>query len=154
MSGAAQGTVVAALVTLLAAGCASAPSRSTLAAPEPGPRTNRSPNVPDPGARPRPDAASGAGQAAVDVGQRIEQERLLVLAVNKREGRVRVKGATGVPTNLACTKTTVVIADGQARQDLDFLAPGDTIRVESSPNGTVWIVVLRRAWQDLAGPEQ
>jgi len=46
-----------------------------------------------------------------------------------------------------------VVTDEDARAGLDALNPGDIIKIEPTGGRPERIVVLRRAWDELASPE-
>ena len=83
----------------------------------------------------------------------LQQSRLLVVEVDKGQGRVRVRGAQDVCTELSCQEQTVVVSEEGTTADLDALNPGDIVKVESRAGRPEKIVVLRRAWEEWASPE-
>lgn len=83
----------------------------------------------------------------------LQQSRLMVVEVNKEEGRLRVRGAEDACTELSCQERTLVVTDEGTTSDLDALNPGDIIKVESAAGRLEKIVVLRRAWEEWASPE-
>ena len=83
----------------------------------------------------------------------LRQSRLMVVEVNTRTGRLRVKGEADACSDIACSEATVVVADDEADATLDTLNPGDIVRVESAPGQPQRIVVLRRVWEELTSPE-
>ena len=84
----------------------------------------------------------------------LQSSRLVVVAVDKGQGRVRVRSAQDVCTDLACHDATLVVSDDDGQQrDLDGLNPGDIVKVESAGTRTNRIVVVRRVWDELSSPE-
>jgi hypothetical protein len=83
----------------------------------------------------------------------LQQSRLTVVLVDKKEGRLRVRGAEDACTELSCQERTLVVTDEGATGDLEALNPGDIIKVESAAGRPEKIVVLRRAWEEWASPE-
>ncbi len=82
----------------------------------------------------------------------LQQSRLLVVDVDVRARRVRVREASDSCSDLACGAETTVVSD-EGSGGLETLNPGDIVKVESSPAGLERIVVLRRAWEEWASPE-
>ncbi|MGH7322103.1 MAG: hypothetical protein ACRELA_21110 [Candidatus Rokuibacteriota bacterium] len=82
---------------------------------------------------------------------RLQQSRLLVVAVDRDQGRVRVKG--DACEDLSCHEDTVVVTDDGGTAGLDALNPGDIVKVESAAGQPRRIVVVRRVWEELASPE-
>jgi hypothetical protein len=83
----------------------------------------------------------------------LQQSRLTVVLVDKKEGRLRVRGAGDACSELSCQDRTLVVTDEGATGDLEALNPGDIIKVESVAGRPEKIVVLRRAWEEWASPE-
>ena len=83
----------------------------------------------------------------------LQQSRLMVVEVNKEQGRLRVRGAEDACTELSCQERTLVVTDEGTTTDLAVLNPGDIIKVESAAGRPEKIVVLRRAWEEWASPE-
>jgi hypothetical protein len=83
----------------------------------------------------------------------LQRSRLVVVAVDKDSGRLRVRGDADTCTDLSCPEATVVVADDHAGHDLAALHPGDIIKVTPSTDNPETIVVLRRVWEELASPE-
>ena len=81
------------------------------------------------------------------------QERLIVVAVNKPGGRVRVKSADDVCSELSCSGGTEVCCDEGTSADLESLNPGDVVKLEGPAGRPERIVVVRRAWDELTSPE-
>jgi len=82
----------------------------------------------------------------------LQTNRLTVVGINKEAGRVRVRDAADMCTDLTC-QGTVVVTDAEQKADLDLLNPGDIIKVETQDGRAQRIVVLRRAWDEIASPE-
>lgn len=85
--------------------------------------------------------------------ERLQSSRLVVVEVNRVEGRVRVRGEADVCTEVACSAHTLVVTDEDTRAGLDALNPGDIVKIEPEGGRPDRIVVLRRAWDELASPE-
>ncbi|HKB27358.1 MAG TPA: hypothetical protein VKG64_20175 [Methylomirabilota bacterium] len=85
--------------------------------------------------------------------EHIQRSRLMVVEVNRAEGRLRVRGEAGACTELSCSSETLVVTDENSSAGLDALNPGDIIKVEPASGRLTRIVVLRRAWDELASPE-
>ena len=83
----------------------------------------------------------------------LQQSRLMVVAVDRNKGRVLVRDHADVCTELSCHERTVVVSDQEMGGNLEALNPGDLIKVESASGRAEKIVVLRRAWEELASPE-
>lgn len=81
----------------------------------------------------------------------LQQSRLVVVAVDPAQRRIRVRGADAC-SDLACADTTLVLTD-DGPAGLETLNPGDVIRVQPSPDAAPRIVVLRRVWEELTSPE-
>ena len=85
--------------------------------------------------------------------ERIQDTRLIVVETDKSRGRVRVRGEAGACTDLACSEHTLVVTDEGVKADLGALNPGDIVKVEPTDGRLERIVVVRRAWEELASPE-
>ena len=85
--------------------------------------------------------------------EQIQRSRLVVVEVKGAEGRLRVRGEADVCTELSCSAKTLVVTDEDTKAGLDTLHPGDIIKVEPAGGRPDRIVVLRRAWDELASPE-
>ena len=83
----------------------------------------------------------------------LQASRLLVVEVDKGEGRVRVRGAEDRCSELSCREQTLVVTDEGTTGDLDALNPGDIVKIEAPTGQPQRIVVLRRAWEEWASPE-
>ncbi|HLC41397.1 MAG TPA: hypothetical protein VJO34_07180 [Methylomirabilota bacterium] len=83
----------------------------------------------------------------------LQQSRLTVVAIDKENGRLRVKQQEGQCSDLTCHGEAVVVADDGTRGDLDLLNPGDIIRVEPAIDRPERVIVVRRAWDELTSPE-
>src|SRR5439155_336993 len=79
--------------------------------------------------------------------------RPIVDEVDKIRGRLRVRGPADACTDLACSDQAVVVAEGEMRADLALVNPGDIIKIEPAAGPAERIVVLRRAWEEIASPE-
>ena len=85
--------------------------------------------------------------------EQIQRSRLVVVEVKGAEGRRRVRGEADVGTELSCAAETLVVTDEDTKAGLDTLHPGDIIKVEPADGRPDRIVVLRRAWDEIASPE-
>jgi hypothetical protein len=83
----------------------------------------------------------------------LQHSRLTVVEVDPVAGRLRVRGASEVCSELACSEEAVVVTAEDPRAGLASLHPGDIVRVESETGRPDRIVVLRRVWDELTSPE-
>ena len=90
---------------------------------------------------------------AQSLSESIQQSRMVVVEVDKSRGRLRVRGAADACTDLSCSEQVVVVTDGEVKADLDFLNPGDIVKIEPGAGSVERIVVVRRAWEEIASPE-
>jgi hypothetical protein len=81
------------------------------------------------------------------------QHRLIVVAVDKAGGRVRVKNADDACSELSCSGGTEVCCDEGTSADLESLNPGDVVKLEGPAGRPERIVVVRRAWDEITSPE-
>ena len=79
--------------------------------------------------------------------------RMIVVAVDRESGRVRVKEASDACTELTCSGETLIVSDEGASPDLQTLNPGDVVKLEGKTGSPRRIVVVRRAWDELTSPE-
>ena len=79
--------------------------------------------------------------------------RMIVVAVDRESGRVRVKEASDACTELSCSGETLIVSDEGASTDLQILNPGDIVKLEGKTESPRRIVVVRRAWDELTSPE-
>ncbi|HEV8640302.1 MAG TPA: hypothetical protein VGV13_04310 [Methylomirabilota bacterium] len=84
--------------------------------------------------------------------ERLQQTRLTVVDVDASKGRLRVRGAADVCTELSCSEQTVVLSD-EGKSGLEALNPGDIVKVEPAGGRPEKIVVVRRVWEEIASPE-
>lgn len=82
----------------------------------------------------------------------LQKSRLTIVEVDAPSRRLRVRGDADACSDLACGERTVVLAD-EVRGGLEALNPGDIVKVETANGGAQTIVVLRRAWEEIASPE-
>lgn len=86
--------------------------------------------------------------AAIQTGRmtvlRVNREAHQIVSLNN-EGRVRVTKVSN---------KAVVVTEDKKAADLAFLNAGDLIQVELRNGQIQRILVLRRAWQEMASPEQ
>ena len=85
--------------------------------------------------------------------EHIQSSRLVVVEVKRAEGRLRVRGEADMCTELSCSEETLVVTDEDTKAGLDTLHPGDIIKIEPAGGRPDRIVLLRRAWDELASPE-
>ena len=90
---------------------------------------------------------------AQSLSESIQQSRMTVVEVDKRRGRLRVRGTADVCTDLSCSEHARVVTDEEVKADLDFLNPGDIVKIEPGTGSVERIVVVRRAWEEIASPE-
>lgn len=83
----------------------------------------------------------------------LQQDRHIVVAFDQSTGRLRVKGAADVCTDLSCSKQTVVVCDESTGHDLRALNAGDIVRLEGPAGFPQRIVVVRRVWEEYSSPE-
>ena len=83
----------------------------------------------------------------------IQQSRLMVVAVDTTRGRLRVQGAADACTDLSCAEQALVVTDEGTQADLELLNPGDIVKIEPAGGPVEKIVVVRRAWEEIASPE-
>ena len=83
----------------------------------------------------------------------LRENRVIVVAVDRKSGHVRVKAASEACTDLTCSGETLVVSDEGASTDLQTLNPGDIVKLEGKPGSPRRIVVVRRAWDELTSPE-
>lgn len=82
----------------------------------------------------------------------LQASRLTVVEVNAEAGKVRVRDTADMCSDLTCHET-LVVTDDEQKADLGLLNPGDIIKVEGQDGRAQKIVVLRRAWDEIASPE-
>lgn len=85
--------------------------------------------------------------------ERIQDSRVLVVAVDAATGRLRVRGVGDVCEDLACHRDAVVVTDEGATTDLGRLCPGDIVKIDTADGRAARIIVVRRAWEEWASPE-
>jgi hypothetical protein len=83
----------------------------------------------------------------------IQQSRLTVVAVDTAGRRLRVRGVDEACSDLSCPERTLVVSDDGSVGSLEALNPGDIVKIESAAGRPEKIVVLQRAWDELASPE-
>ena len=90
---------------------------------------------------------------AQNMTESLQTDRMTVVEVNKAAGRiVCLNGEPRIVAHEVHNGALVVADDGQ-RADLGFLNVGDVIKAEIRDGRIHKIVVLRRAWAELASPE-
>lgn len=83
----------------------------------------------------------------------LQQNRLVVVAVDQETGRLRVRAEGDACRDLSCHEATVVIGDDGSHGGLRTLGPGDIVRLDGPAGRPERIVVVRRAWEELTSPE-
>lgn len=83
----------------------------------------------------------------------LQQNRLVVVAVDPSNHRLRLKGAEDACTDVSCSEHTVVVTEEDAAAGLAALNPGDIVKMDGAPGRPERIVVVRRVWEELASPE-
>jgi len=83
----------------------------------------------------------------------LQQQRVIVVAVDPDGGHVTIKGATDACSVVACSNGTLICCDEGTSQNLDALNPGDIVKIEGPEGRPERIVVVRRAWDELTSPE-
>lgn len=83
----------------------------------------------------------------------LQQSRMVVVGVDKTNGRVRVRGDGDTCTDLACSEQTLVVTDEGGSPGLEALNAGDIVKVEQTAGRAERIVVVRRVWEELTSPE-
>ena len=83
----------------------------------------------------------------------LQQSRLIVVDVDPRQRRLRVKGEAAACTELSCGRETVIVTDDGSSDDLSALNVGDIIKVDAVGERARKIVVVRRVWEELTSPE-
>jgi hypothetical protein len=83
----------------------------------------------------------------------LQQNRVVIVAVDLDNRRVRVKGEAEACTDLSCSERTLVVTDEGTGADLAALNPGDIVRIDESSGRPERIVVVRRVWEELTSPE-
>ena len=82
----------------------------------------------------------------------LQKSRLTVIEVDRAKGRLRVRGEADACSELSCGERTLVVTD-EGAGGLETLNPGDIIKVEPMAGQADRIVVVRRAWDEIASPE-
>jgi len=90
---------------------------------------------------------------AQSLSELIQQSRVTVIEVDKSRGRLRVRGTADACTDLSCSEKVLVVTDEETQADLDLLNPGDIVKIEPGAGSVERIVVVRRAWEEIASPE-
>ena len=90
---------------------------------------------------------------AQSLSELIQESRLMIVEVNKSRGRVRVRGAADACTDVSCSEQALVVTDEGSWANLDLLNPGDIVKIGATAGPAEKIVVVRRAWEEIASPE-
>jgi hypothetical protein len=83
----------------------------------------------------------------------LQQDRHIVVSVDRSSGTVRIKSAAETCTDLSCSEQTLVVSDEGTHADLSRLNAGDIVRLEGHARRPQRIVVVRRVWDELSSPE-
>ena len=83
---------------------------------------------------------------------RLQITRVTVVEVDPARGRLRVRGEADACSEIACGEQTLVLSD-ECRAGLEALQPGDIVKVEPAGPRAERIVIVRRAWDEIASPE-
>jgi len=90
---------------------------------------------------------------SLSVTDALQQQRVIVVAVDPERGHVKIKGATDVCSVVSCSGDTLVCCDEGTSPNLETLNPGDVVKIEGPEGRPERIVVVRRAWDELTSPE-
>ena len=82
----------------------------------------------------------------------LKKDRLIVVAVDKAAGRIRVKSEAEVCSDLGCDGALVVTDEGQST-DLANVNAGDIIMLEAKNGRASQIRVVRRVYDEYSSPE-
>ena len=82
----------------------------------------------------------------------LKKDRLIVVAVDKVAGRIRVKSEAEVCSDLGCDGALVVTDEGQST-DLANVNAGDIIMLEAKNGRASQIRVVRRVYDEYSSPE-
>jgi uncharacterized protein YijF (DUF1287 family) len=83
----------------------------------------------------------------------LQHGRLIVVAVDKPNARIRVKSEADMCTDLSCHDQTLIVTDEGKGSDLDVINEGDIVTLRASGDRAHEIVVVRRVWEELSSPE-
>jgi hypothetical protein len=84
--------------------------------------------------------------------ERLQTTRATVVEVDRARGRLRVRGAADACSEIACGDRTLVLSE-EGRAGLEALHPGDIVKIEPTETRPERIVIVRRAWDEIASPE-
>jgi len=90
---------------------------------------------------------------AQSVTDALQQQRVVVVAVDAERGHVKIKGAADACSVVSCSNDTLVCCDEGTSPNLETLNPGDVVKLEGPEGRPERIVVVRRAWDELTSPE-
>jgi len=99
-------------------------------------------------------AGPAAAQGQENLTGVIQTDRMTVLEVNKETHQIVSLNSVGRVRVAEVSTKAVVVTEDKKAADLALLNAGDLIQVESRDGQIQRIVVLRRAWQETASPEQ
>ena len=89
---------------------------------------------------------------ALSLTESLKQNRVIVVAVDKTAGRIRVKSEAEVCTDFSCEGTVIVGEDGPS-QDLAGLNQGDIVMMDVKDGRASQIRVVRRVYDEYSSPE-
>lgn len=89
---------------------------------------------------------------ALSLTESLKHNRLMVVAVDKAAGRLRVKGEDDVCSDLTCDGTVIVTEEGRT-QDLAEINQGDIVTMEVKDGRASEIRVVRRVYEEYSSPE-
>jgi hypothetical protein len=84
--------------------------------------------------------------------ERLQNTRLTVVEVDPAQRRLRVRGEADACSDITCGEHTLVLSE-EGQGGLEALHPGDIVKVEPAAARPERIVVVRRAWDEIASPE-
>ena len=99
-------------------------------------------------------AGSAVAQDQENLAGVIQTGRMTVLEVNKEARQIVSLNSVGRVRVAEVSNKAMVVTEDKKAADLALLNAGDLIQVEPRDGQIQRIVVLRRAWQETASPEQ
>jgi hypothetical protein len=84
--------------------------------------------------------------------ERLQNTRLTVVEVDPAQRRLRVRGEADACSDITCGEHILVLSE-EGQGSLEALHPGDIVKVEPAAARPERIVVVRRAWDEIASPE-
>ena len=82
----------------------------------------------------------------IGLSDRINQSRVMVIAVDATSHLMRVRGADGSVYAVSLPTGTMVVGASHT-------GPGDVVRIERPAKGPTRVHVLRAGWRDIGSPE-